>query len=657
MKFLTAIFLMTILKAMDAGRQNNNDIAGDKQSCVIGTCKRVLVLKAYIKIIFLILLSSFYTLSLWANAASQESTPSRIIGGFDSSESYPWMVSIQIGGHFCGGALIGKDWVLTAAHCMKDVKASQLNLYVGAKDLSNLSNSEHHLVDWIAVHPDYSGSTFFSDIALLKLTQSSEKTPVALLSQQANSELQVNEQLRVMGWGLTNSSNINSMSYSLKEVDVSFQSDAQCQDTYPVNVDNYWARSLCAGEPQGGKDACQGDSGGPLLVKANNEWALVGLVSWGDGCAEANKYGAYSEVAYFQDWIEQRRRGVTVLGPDKIGFVGMGRTKPETYSLLNLGTTTAVVENKFVEGRRTGLFEVDENNWALLGDAIPPGYQCDFTVNALGSLAGEHNAEVTLQVDGYTIGHSLNSKVLNTVTASNLDVGWQFFSGTNSNSEHSEAWVPQSDSGAVSNSLLVSGDIEESERSVLLTYLNGSQAQEPNILKFDYKVDSAVGLLLVYVNESLDTWLQLQDTNSGNGALWKTRSIGLPKDINHVMFIYYRDGRFSSVDNAAYLDNLRVCSDATEESCSTAQGFYNNDVIARQDDPAVNANWTSVCEQVVYSDSEISYAGRTDEDVVFSSSLGESSGGGAISWLLTSGLLLLLMPFGRIGRHKTFIIS
>lgn len=609
--------------------------------------RKVHALINHIKILCFILFCSFYVSSLWATTSEPNSTQPRIIGGFDSSEYYPWMVSIQIGGHFCGGALIGKDWVLTAAHCMEDVKADQLNLYVGATDLTNLNNSEHHSVDWIAVHPDYSGDTFFSDIALLKLSQSSDKTPIPLLSQQANGQLQVNEQLRVMGWGLTDSSNMSSMSYDLQEVDVSFQSDDECQDTYPVNVNNYWARSLCAGESQGGKDACQGDSGGPLVVKANDEWALIGLVSWGDGCAKAKKYGAYSEVAFFQDWIEQRRRGVTVLGPDKIGFVGMGRTKPETYSLLNLGTTTAIVDDKSVVGRRGGLFEIDEANWGLLDNSIPPGYQCDFTVNALGSLAGEHNAEITLQVNGYTTSHVMNSKVLNSISANQLDVDWPFFSGTNSNSEHSEAWLPQTESGVENNSLLISGAIGEGERSVLLTYLNGSQAQENHVLKFDYKVDSNVGLLMVYVNESLDTWLQLQDTHEnaedGSEAIWKTQSIELPKDINHVMFMYYRGGLFSSVDNAAYLDNLRICSDGSQESsCSTAQGFYNSDVIARQDDPSASDNWTSVCEQVVYDDSEITYAGRTDADVIFSSSLGLTSGGGSLGWLWITGLLFLI---------------
>ena len=610
-------------------------------------CEKVIALITHIKIFSFILLCALYCQQMWAEADT--SLQPRIIGGTNSSEAYPWMVSIQTGGHFCGGALIGKDWVLTAAHCMEGVSASQLVLYVGAEDLRNLNGAEQRSVDWIETHPDYKGDSFFSDIAILKLSTSSDKTPIPLLSQQANSDLQANEQLRVIGWGLTDSSDITSMSFDLQEVDVSFQSDEVCQDTYPINVSNYWARSLCAGEVSGGKDACQGDSGGPLVVKANDEWALTGLVSWGDGCAEAQKYGAYSEVAYFHDWIEQRRRGITILGPDKIGFVGAGRSKPETYSVLNLGTTTAVVQDKSIEERTVGLFEIDEANWALLNDAIPPGFQCDFKVNALGGVVGEHNAQVKLDFEGYSALHKLNSKVLSSVDGSALDTPWSWFSGTNSNSEHSESWLQQLEAGVVGDSMLASGEIDEEERSVLLTYLNGSGGQEPHYLKFDYKVDSSVGLLLVYVNESLDSWLQLQDTSGGVGSGWVTQSIELPNDINHVMFIYYRGGLFTSQDNSAYLDNLQICTDPSQaSSCSAADAFYNIDDLSLQDDPEVSAKWTSVCEAVDYADSEINYAGRTDGDVIFSSPAGISSGGGgAIAWLLIGGLLLLMRPYGR----------
>ena len=60
-----------------------------------------------------------------------------------------------------------------------------------------------------------------------------------------------------------------------------------------------------AGLAEGGKDACQGDSGGPLVTKTPSDlgYSLIGVTSWGDGCANANKYGVYTEVSYFLDWI------------------------------------------------------------------------------------------------------------------------------------------------------------------------------------------------------------------------------------------------------------------------------------------------------------------------------------------------------------------
>lgn len=86
-------------------------------------------------------------------------------------------------------------------------------------------------------------------------------------------------------------------------VEVPTISDEECEDLYYSAWYDTDPSMICAGNVQeGGIDACQGDSGGPLV--ANGE--LIGIVSWGEGCARPERPGVYTEVAYYSDWITQK---------------------------------------------------------------------------------------------------------------------------------------------------------------------------------------------------------------------------------------------------------------------------------------------------------------------------------------------------------------
>lgn len=587
--------------------------------------------------------------SFTASDSSPTGIVSRIIGGGDTDQSYPWMVSIQKGGHFCGGVLIGRYWVLTAAHCLEDTEASQLSLLIGAKNLGSASGAEFRSASWIQTHHDYDSNRFYSDIAIIKLDRASSKTPIKIIDQASRNGLSQNEQMRVLGWGLTEEGVSQSFSYELQQVDVSYQRDSVCESTYgSLGLNGYWERSFCAGEPSGGKDACQGDSGGPIVVQANGEWGLAGLVSWGSGCAQAGKYGAYTEVPAFESWIAQRRNGVTILGPEKIGFLGEGKSKAQTYTIMNLGSENAAVTDKSIEQSYLNTFSIDAENW-LLGDAIPAGYACTFKVNATGYAVGEFNGDMQFNIGGEIVHQGLNSKVLNQIDAQALDVDWAVYSGTFGFSEHAQAWqattVADDDRNA---SVLKSGQISHGQRSVLLTYLAGSGSDDPHYLKFDAKVDSSVtayslDALYLYINEERvnpDSLLY-----AGMNDSWKSYSVALPEDINHVMHLYYKDSSLSSGDDAAYLDNFRICTDpSVEATCSSAAAYSSEADIASADDPLPTDTWESVCTLQDYSDYPIEYASRSSSDVEYGDNRPPAArlSGGSLAWLSLIALMGLV---------------
>ncbi|HYF66250.1 MAG TPA: trypsin-like serine protease [Herpetosiphonaceae bacterium] len=230
----------------------------------------------------------------------------KIVGGVEAAPgAWPWMVRLKLGQYMCGGSLVTAEWIVTAAHCVEGISASQSTAYLGDHDRTVVESSEQsRAVSQIIIHPNYNTSNSDSDIALIKLaspaTLNSRVGLVPMVTSSDSALFAVGVNATVTGWGTTSSG--GSSPAKLRQVAVPIVSNATCNASISYNG-RITANMLCAGYAQGGKDSCQGDSGGPLVVPNGSSWKLAGVVSWGDGCAAANKYGVYTRLVNFVSWV------------------------------------------------------------------------------------------------------------------------------------------------------------------------------------------------------------------------------------------------------------------------------------------------------------------------------------------------------------------
>ncbi len=237
---------------------------------------------------------------------------SRVIGGENILISdKPYQVSIQnADGHFCGGALIDSNWVLTGAHCVYEKLHGDLLIYTGISSLSNKVLGQQKKVSQILLHSNFNLNSLENDLALLKLESpvnfSSTTKPINLATpeDEQNQVLIAGVAAEVSGWGDTELGTGTSYPDQLQAVSVSIISNEKANEKaiYDGRVKN---TNIVAGDLNGGKDACQGDSGGPLTVEKEGTDILAGIVSWGEGCANANKPGVYTKVSVYFNWIQQ----------------------------------------------------------------------------------------------------------------------------------------------------------------------------------------------------------------------------------------------------------------------------------------------------------------------------------------------------------------
>jgi len=224
-------------------------------------------------------------------------TPAQgIVGGSEAREGeFPFMVSLQVpsrtgaDSHFCGGSVVRKRWVLTAAHCVDTAKPGDLRLVVGTNNID--TGGVARSVDRVVVHPRWA-ATGTHDVALLRTTAPLPVAPIPLVARDDQSLERAGAPLTVAGWGTTFFL-LGPISAALKKVDVRAVADSSCvtNGLLGFNPDT----EMCA-ETLGG-DSCQGDSGGPLFgTGADGRRVQVGVVSYGLGCAVPLFPGVYAEL-------------------------------------------------------------------------------------------------------------------------------------------------------------------------------------------------------------------------------------------------------------------------------------------------------------------------------------------------------------------------